>query len=503
MNGQPFFTKRRLIIAGIVYAVLLLVFVAIVNLPTVNHWLGNVLRLFSPILAGLLLAYLLNPVFRFFERKALRNVHHLTVRRILSLICTYLFLLILITLLLLLIIPQLISSITSFVDNYSEYLSTALGKYNEALANLNRMLEKAGTEQNVLHPLNVEDVEHFFSEFVHDSKRLTEMLQQFVSMENAGQVIGAVSDAVSKFINAILAFFISLYLLATKEHCYAWVMKLRRGLFGDRVNAAITRFCTVADRSFGSFLEGKMLDSLIIGVLCYIVLLIFKIPYPVLIAAIIGITNVVPFIGPIFGAIPTAVIILLTDPGKVIPFLLIVLVIQQIDGNIIGPKILGSSNGVSSLCVLIAITTMGSIWGLAGMILGVPLFATVIELVSDFLENRLRERGLPSSTENYYPADSMVDPAQDVQGSSEKTLRRFERNAMRLQRREERGEKLSRWNRMVLRFYRFSVKTSMIPEVSAETLTQFAAEEAMRQEEQRLRREVRERKHPEDADASH
>ena len=175
-----------------------------------------------------------------------------------------------------------------------------------------------------------------------------------------------------------------------------------------------------------------------------------------------------------------------------IPFLLIVLVIQQIDGNIIGPKILGNSNGVSSLCVLIAITTMGSIWGLAGMILGVPLFATVIELAGDFLENRLRERGLPSSTENYYPADSMVKPAQDVQSSSEKSLHRFEKAALRLQRREERGETLNRRERFVLGFYRRALKLSMIPEVSAETLTQFATEEALRLEEQHLREEERE-----------
>ena len=177
-------------------------------------------------------------------------------------------------------------------------------------------------------------------------------------------------------------------------------MRLRRALFSDEANAQITRFCGIADRSFGGFLEGKLIDSAIIGVLVYIALSIFKVPYAILIATIVGITDIVPVVGPFIGVIPSAVIILLTDPIKVIPFLLCILIVQQIDGNIIAPKILGENTGVSSLCVMIAITVMGAIWGLAGMVLGVPLFATVIELTNEFLNKRLQDKGLSTEIDD-------------------------------------------------------------------------------------------------------
>jgi len=177
---------------------------------------------------------------------------------------------------------------------------------------------------------------------------------------------------------------------------------LRRAVFGDTLNRKITDICEVADRSFGGFLRGKLLDSTIVGVLVYIIISIMQVPYAVLIAVIIGITDIVPVIGPFIGVIPSAVIIFLTDPIKVIPFLLCILIVQQFDGNIMAPKILGDNTGVSSLCVMIAITIMGAIWGLAGMVLGVPLFATVLELTDRYLRQRLKEKNLPSGTEHYY-----------------------------------------------------------------------------------------------------
>ena len=130
------------------------------------------------------------------------------------------------------------------------------------------------------------------------------------------------------------------------------------------------------------------------------------VPYALLISVIIGITDIVPVVGPWVGVIPSAVIIILTDPIKVIPFLLAILIVQQIDGNIIAPKILGENTGVSSLCVMIAITVMGAIWGLAGMVLGVPLFATIIELVNEFLNKRLEKKGLSTEIEDSMSEDN-------------------------------------------------------------------------------------------------
>lgn len=485
MNDEkkPRFTKRWLTIAGSVLAITVLLIVVIINSGAINKWLASVIRLFRPILIGLALAYLLNPVFRVLERRLLRNVHPLGLRRALALIFSYLFLLLLFALLIVLIVPQLVSSIASFVENYPTYMDSAVARYNSAVAWLDNALARFNTSQTFLQKTTAEEINNYLSDFLRDTNRLVDMLRKWVSRENAGNVIDAIGGVIAAVADVIFAFFISLYLLSTKEKRYAQVMKLRRALFDDRVNSYITRVCTVADRSFGSFLEGKFFDSFIIGVLTYVVLVIFRIPYPLLNAAIIGITNIVPVIGPIFGAVPTAVIVLLTEPGKVIPFLIIVLAIQQIDGNIIGPKILGSSNGVSSLCVLIAITTLGNVWGLVGMLLGVPLFATILDLLDTFLEDRLRARGLPSATENYYPANSPLDPALDMQSGSEKSLRRFEGKVLHLQILRERGEKISAGDRFLMWLYGKARKLSIIPAPSPEALTQFAVDEAIREEE--------------------
>lgn len=478
--------RRWLKISVSIVAVIALLVLITVNSKGINQWFASVLRLFQPILLGLALAYLLNPIFRLFERKLLRDVHPLGLRRGLSLFCAYLFLVLLFVLLILLIVPQLIASINEFSGHYPEYQKTAIARFNEFVDWTNRTLERFHTSQDFLHTTSVEEF-NAFAEKSLTLSRITGLLQTFLGSGGMDGLIDSFGGVILFLVHLIFSFFISLYLLSTKEKRYAQVMRLRRAAFGDSVNAAITRVCTVADKSFGSFLEGKFLDSLIIGILCYVVLLIFRIPYPVLLAVIIGITNIVPIIGPIFGAIPTAVIVLLTDPGKVIPFLIIVLVIQQLDGNIIGPKILGSSNGVSSLCVLISITVMGKIWGLVGMIVGVPLFATVLELLRDVMETRLRKKGLPSAAENYYPGDSIVDPAQDMQSGSEKSLRRLERYVLHLRAMADRGVSLKRGERLTLWFYRQGRKWSVFPELSPEALMMFAAEETLRTEEETFR----------------
>lgn len=475
-------TRRRITIIGIVLAILILLVFIIINSNKINSWFGSVLRLFRPIFAGVIVAYLLNPVFRFFERRAFRNIHPLALRRTLALIFSYLFLLLIFVLLILLIVPQVLSGITKFLDNFPDYLQTSVGNYNGFVDWLNGSLQRWNLSQTFVQQVTVEEVNDYLTDLISDVNKLVGLVQQVMPKITPENVFTAISGTITGIAKTIIAFFISLYLLATKERLYAQTMKLRRALFDDRVNVRITRVCTVADRSFGSFLEGKLFDSLIIGILIYLVLLIFRIPYPVLIAAIVAITNIVPIIGPIFGAIPSALIVAFEEPSKVLPLLLIILVIQQIDGNIIGPKILGSSNGVSSLCVLIAVMTMGKLWGLVGMLVGVPLFATVLDLLDTFSKDRLRAKGLPTTTENYYPPDSPLDPATDMQSGTERSLRKWESKVLHLRKLQAGGKKLSAANRLSIWLYEKGRKLSIIPEISAEALAQFAAEEAIRTE---------------------
>ncbi len=490
MSPEQKQSRRKTLLGVIIYAVLLLALVWISNFGKVNGWIQGVLMLFRPILWGLVLAYLLNPFFRFYERKLLYRLQPKGLRRALSLILTYLTLLLIIALLVALILPQLYASITGFLANYDSYIVSFVNQFNRLLEQVNGFLDKAGIEQNLIHPLRAEDMK--ISVIFLNIDKIMEWAQGLFAGDDSFSIMDTIGGVVSSITDMLFAFFMSLYLLSTKEQRYAQIMKIRRALFSDRTNAVLTRICSAADRSFGGFIEGKLLDSLIIGILTYVVVAIFGIPYPILVAAIVGITNIIPFVGPIIGAIPTSVIILLTEPGKVIPFLIIVVIIQQIDGNIIGPKILGNNTGVSSLCVLTAITVMGSVWGFTGMILGVPLFAVVIDLMTEHMDGRLRAKGFSSTTENYYPGDSPIDPARDVRGGTDTIVKHFEQKVLRLQKKQERGEKWKRSEGALMSFYRLCRKLHIMHELSDEILTQFTAEEAAYAAEEEARRLIRE-----------
>ncbi len=389
----------------LVYSILFLFLLIITNLTPFTAFFGNVLRILRPLIIGLVLAYLLNPFFRFFERKLFYKVRPHGFRRGLSLIFTYLVLFAVFAVLILLIVPQLADSILNFIDHSDEYLTKALDAANGIIAKLNEILPEKADGQSLISPLKLDNIKQSATDLLSSVKIDGNTWLALLNAETVGAVLDVFENILVLAGDVLLGFFISLYLLASKEKRYAQVMRWRQTYLSDRINNYITKVCTTADRSFGGFLRGKILDSTIIGILVFIFISVLKVPYAVLIAVIIGITDIVPIIGPFIGVIPSAVIILLTDPTKVIPFLLCILIIQQIDGNIIAPKILGENTGVSSLCVMISITTLGSLWGLVGMIMGVPLFATVLELAGEFLDNRLRKKGLSTATEDYYTAE--------------------------------------------------------------------------------------------------
>ncbi len=479
MNRNRSFRSKALI-GIIVYAVLFLGLLLVINRTKLGTWMDSVLLLFRPILIGFALAYLLNPFFRFYERKLLYRMHQMGLRRGVALFLTYLTLFAIIGLLLLLILPSLYDSLRRFFYNYDSYVTSAVHQFNRVLENIEVFFDSIGIRQSFIKYLDIEEVRQTLSLAFFNYEKIIETVGKWMSSGN-GSIFGTVSSIVSVAADILFALFISLYLLSTKEQRYAQIMRLRRALFSDRVNAYITRLCTIADRSFGGFLEGKVVDSIIIGLMTYVAVLIFRIPYPALVATIVGVTNILPFFGPILGAIPTSVIVLLTEPSKVLTLLIIIVIIQQIDGNIIGPKILGNNTGVSSLCVLIAISVMGSVGGFVGMLLGVPLFATVLALTEERLTRRLWSRGLSSATENYYPADSMVDPADDLQSRSDRLVRRLEKHYLRMLVRERNGDTLTRRELLHKKVYQAGRKLHLLPELSDNVLVQFSVEEAARE----------------------
>lgn len=212
---------------------------------------------------------------------------------------------------------------------------------------------------------------------------------------------GFLADILSSIWNVVLGIIVSVYLLIDKEKLCALSKKITYGLFSKEYADGIIELAHRSNYTFGRFIVGKIIDSLIIGILTFIVLTIFSIPYTILVSAIVCITNVIPFFGPFIGAIPSFIIILFISPVKAIWFLVIILFIQQLDGNVIGPKILGDSIGISAFWILFSILVAGKLLGIIGMIIGVPLFAIFYSIVKYFIESKLRKKGLNTETKDY------------------------------------------------------------------------------------------------------
>ncbi len=454
--------KKRMNWIAALMILLLAIFVTL-QMQNINLWLGYVLRVLRPVLIGLVLAYLCNPIFRLFERKIFGAMRPYGLRRALSLLCTYLVLFLIFAILLLLIVPQLISSIFDFFENYEEYLETTM-------VNVNGLLDSINSSFSLEIPhMDATSIKLWIANFL-ENMELQSFLGEQITPENIWMLIGMIEDIVLILADVILGLFISLYILNSKERQYAQTMRFREAFLPPAVNERLTNICSIADRSFGGFLRGKLLDSTLVGIIVYILISILKIPYAPLIAVIIGITDIVPVIGPFIGVIPSAVIILLADPMLVIPFLLCILVVQQLDGNIIAPKILGDNTGVSSLCVMIAITLLGAIWGLVGMVVAVPLFATVMELSGSFLEKRLRKKGLPVETESYYGQKAETKTAASRVGK-----KKLEKNTERPFAAGGKGT-LTDDERTCLRAYLLSVKHGVLRARNEESFAAFAEE---------------------------
>lgn len=456
-------SKRRIGIA--VFAITLLFVFIVLHLDRLNEWLGSLLFILRPVLIGLVLAYLCNPIFRLFERRLLARISSHGFRRTLSLLCTYAVLFLIFFLLVILIVPQLFASIQDFLDNYEGYIESAVKSINGLIGSMNDTFSVS------IPHLNAADIQNGIGNFF-ERLELQQFLDSQLTFSNLTLLFEALTGLISLVADILFGIFISLYILHSKERIYAQLTRWRHALFNPITNGYLTNILSTADKSFGGFLRGKLLDSSIVGVLVFTLISILRIPYPLLIAVIIGITDIVPIIGPFVGVIPSAVIILLTDPIKVIPFLLCILVVQQIDGNIIAPKILGENTGVSSLCVMISITVLGAIWGFVGMVVAVPLAATLLTLVSRSLEKSLQKKGLPVDTQSYYGTQNNAKAVSSQRQES----RRKSKNTQAPATQHVGGGNLTDTEHRHLRAYALAKKHGLLTASTPEAFEAFAAE---------------------------
>ena len=261
------------------------------------------------------------------------------------------------------------------------------------------MNEISGWVASLLH--NNPEIEHSFMRLYDQFSAQIMNWAQNDLLPQLGNMMSGVVTTVNVLMNLLIGVIIALYILNSKDTFCAQAKKMTYSLFAvEKANAIMARVAHI-HRVFGGFITGKLMDSSIIGVLCFIGCSVLKMPYTPLVSVFVGVTNVIPFFGPFLGAIPSLFLILLVNPLKALYFLLFVLALQQLDGNVIGPKILGDSTGLSSLWVIIAILVGGSFFGVAGMFFGVPVCACLYNLVAFMVDRRLAEKDLPVESTHY------------------------------------------------------------------------------------------------------
>ncbi|MDD6328716.1 MAG: AI-2E family transporter [Eubacteriales bacterium] len=374
----------------------------IVFAEVIKGWKGIVAYLskigsaLTPIAIGIVIAYLLNPAMIGIRRglayiisKAREKDYDDVYRKakIPALIISLALFLGLVVGFLWLVIPQIITSLNDLVEKAPGYFESAQSWVQKVFAK-NDMLEGKFTQAI-----------KYFQENVFDIFKTTVMpnIDTIAIKLSSGVMIG-----VKAILNCFLGLIVTVYLLVSKETLLAQGKKMIYCIFSRKTGNKIMRGAAYANSVFGGFINGKIIDSVIIGILCLIFTSAVGYQYAVLISVIVGVTNIIPFFGPFIGAVPGALLALMDDPIMMVIFVVWILILQQFDGNILGPLILGDTTGLSSIWVLIAILVGGDLFGVKGMILGVPVFACLYAFFAVLLRDGLRKKKLSSDTEDYY-----------------------------------------------------------------------------------------------------
>ena len=377
----------------LVIAACVIFYFALLRINDISAGISKLVDVLKPILYGLAIAYLLNPVVKQIDRwlipqlkKKMTLEKARKVSRSVGVLASLVMLLALILALCNMLIPELYKSIRDMVYTLPGQISDVV----EKITSIQTDKSPAGImARNLLE---------------QGSDALQNWIKQDL-LTKVNEVMSNLTVGVISFVNEILNFLIglivSIYILFSKETFSAQSKKIVYAVFRTNHANMILHLTKKSNEIFGGFIIGKIIDSMIIGVLCFLGLTILKMPYILLISVIVGVTNVIPFFGPYIGAIPSAILILLNDPIKGLYFLIFILVLQQLDGNVIGPKILGNSTGLSAFWVVFSILVGGGLFGFVGMIMGVPTFAVIYYIITMLINHMLEKNKLPLLTSQY------------------------------------------------------------------------------------------------------
>lgn len=339
----------------------------------------RVCNILMPIIMGIVIAYLLNPVVEFYERHLDRSlgkfIEKKTKKKVsmrgLSILISVIIVLAVIALLIMMVVPQIYTNISNLVYSLPEQIQNLVGK----------LMELAKNNEKVRNAIN-----GFYDNIMN-------YITNWIKSDMLGQVSVVIDRIMGIFgtaVNCLVAFIVAIYVLLSKETFRRQIKKGINAFFNERQTNVIVSVVKESDKIFGGFISGKIIDSFIIGVICFVCCLILRMPYVALVSVIVGVTNLIPFFGPYIGAIPSAVLILLDSPSKGIVFIIFIAILQQVDGNIIGPKILGQSTGLSPFWVVFAIFLGNGLFGIVGLFIGVPLWAVIYYLIKRYVNYRIR-----------------------------------------------------------------------------------------------------------------
>ena len=414
-----------------VIAASIVFFLILSKISAIKGFFGIILKVIKPVLYGLLFAYLMNPLVKTFERPILvqwgEKIYGKDSRksrsfaRCIAILLALVLVLLIVIGLLWLVLPRLYESIQTLVTNLPLYFDRMRSTVEEIF--------KAN-----------QDVEDYVLGLFDN---LSQTLSSFLSGDLVNElktvlvsITSSVYAVVMEIVYIVIGFIVAVYILTSKERFAAQTKKVLYSIFDVQHATDIIEEAHEVNEIFIGFVSGKILDSLIIGVICYISLNIIQMPYKELVSVIVGVTNVIPFFGPFIGAVPSAFLILLVDPFKCLIFVIYILILQQIDGNIIGPKILGQNTGLSSFWVICAILVGGGLFGFAGMLFGVPVFAVIYRSVKRAVEHSLKKKDVPVKTSDFLKI-AYLDPVTGEPVSLETVAREKEQKKAEEQKKEQ------------------------------------------------------------------
>lgn len=395
-------TAFLVIAAGIIF------YFAFLRFSGISSVFEKIFHILKPIIYGLVIAYLLNPIVRwveryvtpFLEKKVKKKERAHKIGRGVGIFTSLIFAVFVIVALCNMLIPEL-------YKNIRDLIVTLPGQMNSWAQDMNAFLISNTTLDTMLKSIITEG-----TDAVENWLR-TDLLQQINTLMS-NLTVGVI-NVVSEIMNILIGFIVSIYVLFSKEEFAGQCKKIVYALMRpDHANMTL-HITQKSNEIFGGFIIGKIIDSAIIGVLCFISLSIMNMPYTLIVSVIVGVTNVIPFFGPYIGAIPSAILIMIAEPIKGLYFAIFILILQQIDGNIIGPKILGDSTGLSAFWVVFSILLGGGLFGFVGMIMGVPTFAVFYYVAQMFINHKLERKNLPTASERYGSASYVNDEGKFIE----------------------------------------------------------------------------------------